>query len=647
MTTIEYFNQLAKLLALEKEEELKQYQEKIVLTPLHERQKKGWCWYPIHIKNIEISTGETYQISIENTKPHDNPSAFQVGDSVSLFLNSNQKGNDKNQIAGVIAYLFKNEMRISFNIDDLPDWIDETPLGLDLLYDGASLKEMENILQIIPKAKNDRLEELTQILLGQKPATFDTQIPDFFKNAYSKLNPSQNKAIELVLSAKDVAIIHGPPGTGKTTTLIDAIKLTLHNEKQVLVTAPSNTAVDVLTERLIAKGLKVIRIGHPARIDEKLIDSSLDGQIAMHPDYRSVRKLRKQGEEYQKMAMKYKRKFGADEREQRFLLLKEAKQLKRDAENLEKYIVESLLNQAQVITATLVGSVNKFIRHRRFSTVFIDEAAQALEPATWIPISKADRVILAGDHCQLPPTVKNYEAAKQGLEKTLFEKLMNEKNISQMLKIQYRMNEMIMEFSNREFYNGELEADESVKHHTLLDNDKVLSMPFEFIDIAGCGFEEKTNPETKSRYNPEEANILAKHLLNLLVYIQNIQPEIFTDDFSIGIISPYKAQVQYLRNLLYTDPDISQYKKWLDIQSIDGFQGQERNIIYISLVRSNENAEIGFLQDTRRLNVALTRAKQKLVVIGDSATLAGHRFYDHFLDYITEIDVHTTAWELM
>ncbi|TAG85858.1 MAG: IGHMBP2 family helicase, partial [Bacteroidetes bacterium] len=619
--------------------------EKIVLTPLHERQKKGWCWYPIHIKHIEISTGETYQISLENLKPTDQYSAFQVGNSVSLFLNSQQKHDDKHQISGVIAYLFKNEMRISFNIDDLPDWIDESPLGVDLLYDGASLKEMENILQLVPKAKNDRLEELTEILLGQKKANFHTQIPDYYH--LSSLNESQNEAIKLVLSAQDVAIIHGPPGTGKTTTLVDAIKLTLQNEKQVLVTAPSNTAVDVLTERLLAKGLKVLRIGHPARIDEALMDSSLDGQIAMHPDYRSVRKLRKQGEEFQKMAMKYKRKFGQAEREQRFLLLKEAKQVKRDAENLEKYIVESLLNQAQVITATLVGSVNKFIRFRKFSTVFIDEAAQALEPATWIPISKAERVIFAGDHCQLPPTVKNFEAAKQGLEKTLFEKLMPEKSISQMLKTQYRMNETIMEFSNRQFYHGELKADESVKNHCLLENDEILSLPFEFIDTAGCGFEEQTNSETKSRSNPEEAEILSKHLLNLLVYIQNISPELFTDSFSIGIISPYKAQVEVLRNLLYADADISQYKKWLDIQSIDGFQGQERNIIYISLVRSNENAEIGFLQDTRRLNVALTRAKQKLIVVGDSATLAGHKFYDDFLDYVTEKNAHKTAWELM
>ncbi len=645
MTTNDYFSQLAVLLDLERQEELRQYQEKIVLTPLHERQKKGWCWYPIHIKHIEISTGETYQISIENLRPSDHSSAFQVGGSVSLFLNSQQKSNEKNQISGVISYLFRNEMRISFNIDDLPDWIDETPLGVDLLYDGASFKEMETILHLIPKAKNDRLEELTEILLKQKPANFHSQIPDYYH--LSTLNESQNNAIRLVLAAKDVAIIHGPPGTGKTTTLVDAIKLTLQSEKQVLVTAPSNTAVDVLTERLIAKGLKVLRIGHPARIDENLLDSSLDGQIARHPDYRNVRKLRKQGEEYQKMAMKYKRKFGAAEREQRFLLIKEAKQVKRDAETLEKYIVESLLNQAQVITATLVGSVNKFIRHRRFSTVFIDEAAQALEPATWIPISKAERVIFAGDHCQLPPTVKNYEAAKQGLEKTLFEKLMSEKSINQMLKTQYRMNEIIMEFSNRQFYHGELKADESVKNHCLLENDAVLSSPFEFIDTAGCGFEEKVNPETKSRSNPEEADILAKHLLHLLAYIQNVSPQLFTDDFSIGIISPYKAQVELLRNILYADADILPYKKWLDIQSIDGFQGQERNIIYISLVRSNENSEIGFLQDTRRLNVALTRAKQKLIVIGDSATLAGHKFYDDFLDYVTEKNVHKTAWELM
>jgi superfamily I DNA and/or RNA helicase len=644
MTTLEYFKNLAHLLKIEKEEEIKQFNEKIVMTPLHERQKKGWCWYPVCVKNAEIGTGETYQISIENIQPTQT-TAFQVGDTVSLFYQSNEKSQKKSSISGIITYLYKNEMRIACNIDDLPDWIDESPLGVDLLFDMASMKEMENILEQVPKAEKNRLAELTQILLSQKEPDFYTDIPHYFH--LETLNSSQNKALQLVLKAKDVAIIHGPPGTGKTTTLVEAIKMTLQNEKQVLVVAPSNTAVDVLTERLLDKKLKVVRIGHPARIDENLVHSSLDAQIAMHPDYRSVKKMKRQSEEYYKLASKYKRNFGAKEREQKQLLLQEARQTKRDAENLEKYIIDSILNEAQVITATLVGSVHKFIRLKKFTTVFIDEAAQALEPATWIPISKAERIILAGDHCQLPPTVKSLEAAKQGLSKTLFEKLIiHHPKISQMLQTQYRMSEDIMNFSNQEFYGGNLLADESVKNNCLLQNDEFLGKSVEFWDTAGAGFEEKINEENKSKFNPEEAEILAKHLTNLLAYIQHVKPELFTEDFSIGIISPYKAQVNFLRNLLLEHPDIAPYKNWIDIESIDGFQGQERNVIYISLVRSNENQEIGFLADTRRLNVALTRAKQKLVVIGDSATIGNHIFYQNFLKYIDKINAYKTAWEI-
>ena len=444
-----------------------------------------------------------------------------------------------------------------------------------------------------------------------------------------------------------MAIIHGPPGTGKTTTIVDAIKLTLQNEKQVLVTAPSNTAVDLLTERLAKKGLKVLRIGNPARMDEDLIHHSLEGQIAEHADYRFLKKLRKDATEFRKMAGKYKRNFGKDEREQRRLLYAEASKALEDAHNLEKYIVDSIINDAQVITATLVGSVNRYIRFRRFSTVFIDEAAQALEPACWIPICKADRVVMAGDHCQLPPTVKSYEAAKAGLAETLFEKIISKQKVDVMLSTQYRMNEMIMNFSNKEFYHDELKAADSVKSHILSDKDLSLSQPFEFIDTAGCGFEEKINPETQSRLNPEEAHLLRKHLKSLLDSIAHQEPFLFNENFSVGIISPYNAQVAYLQENLLMHPYIVDYQRYIEINSVDGFQGQEREVIYISLVRSNEKGQIGFLSDTRRMNVALTRARKKLVVIGDSATLANHDFYKDFLDYVEKTNSYKSAWEWM
>lgn len=636
-----YFAHLLRLLEMEMQEDLRQYRQQVKETPLHERKKKGLTWYPVTITASEIGAGEQLSVSLERTKQLDEPSRFQVGDSVALFQNLPNE-NTKNSLNGVITALWRNNMRISFATDDLPDWVDEGNLGIDWLFDTASYKEMELALKRAAEAGNTLSGRLREILLGEKQAEFEQELPAYLE--VKSLNPSQNKAIKQVLAAHSLAIIHGPPGTGKTTTLTEAIKLTLQQEKQVLVTAPSNAAVDLLTEKLLQKGLRVLRIGNPARIDENLINHTLDGQVVQHPEGKNLRKLRRDADEFRRMAHKYKRNFGKDEREQRKLLFAEAHKMLDDAKRIEQYIAESVLNKAQVITATLVGAANQAIRNRRFRTVFIDEAVQALEPACWIPILKAERVIFAGDHCQLPPTVKSYEAAKAGLAETLFEKVIRQQKADVMLQTQYRMNEKIMNFSNRQFYKGELEAHKSVKTHTLKEKDEMLSQAVEFIDLAGCGFEEKTNAEA-SKYNPEEADLLIRHLIQLLQYIQNISPEVFTEVFSIGVISPYSAQVNYLTETIRQHPDLQEYQSFIQINSIDGFQGQEKDVIYISLVRSNEKGEIGFLSDTRRMNVALTRARKKLVVLGDSATLASHPFYQSFLNYIEEIQAYKSAWD--
>ncbi|MCU0445466.1 MAG: AAA domain-containing protein [Microscillaceae bacterium] len=640
---------LLQLIEIEKQEALRQYQNQIVMTPLSERKKKGLSWYPIQVNHAEIGAGENFYLSIERKTQLDQNSAFQVGDSVSLFHNSEQKAKNP-AIPGVITALWRNAMRVSFNIEELPEWIDYGNLGIDFLLDTASFQEMETAVNQVIKAENTRLAQLREILTGKQKADFrpENEIPTYYEIA--TLNTSQNAAIRNVLAAKDIAIIHGPPGTGKTTTMVEAIKLTLQTEKQVLVTAPSNTAVDLLSERLVKKGVKVLRIGNPARIDEELMSLSLEAQIAQHPDYKHLKSLRRQAEEFRKMASKYKRHFGPAEREQRKLLYAEATQRLNEATILEKYIVESLLNQAQVITATLVGSVNKYIRFRKFSTVFIDEAAQALEPACWIPIAKAERVVMAGDHCQLPPTIKSYEAAQAGLSQTLFEKIIQNQAADVMLKTQYRMNELIMNFSNQQFYHNQLQAAESVKNHTLFNpppsGELEGALAFEFIDTAGCGFEEKMNTETQSRYNPEEAELLIKHLSRLLHYLRDVEPSVLANNFSVGVISPYSAQVSHLQEFLLQHPDIEEFKSFININSIDGFQGQEREVIYISLVRSNDKGQIGFLSDTRRMNVALTRARKKLVVIGDSATLGQNPFYLSFLDYVEQIGAYKSAWEL-
>ncbi len=648
---METFKKLRQLLELEQEEGLRQYKNLMLLTPLKQRREKGLTWYPIKINSQEIGSGESFYISLERLSHLNQNHAFQVGDSISLFQQS-EKHQKIPSISGVIAAVWKNNMRIAFSIDELPEWINYDNLGVDVLFDTVSFREMDEALQKVMLAHGDRLYELRQILTGKQPAAFSPiTSPEVFSLPRPQLNPSQNEALLNILAAKDVALVHGPPGTGKTTTLVEAVKLTLQNEKQVLVTAPSNTAVDLLTFKLLEKGLNVLRIGNPARFQEELGVISLEGQIAQHPDYKYLKKLRRDSEELHKMAGKYKRMFGREEREQRRLLYTEATRMREESRTLEKYIVDDLLKKTQVITATLVGAVNKYIRYKKFSTVFIDEAAQALEPATWIPISKAERVIFAGDHHQLPPTVKSYQAAQEGLSETLFEKVMqSQPQSATLLRTQYRMHEKIMGFSNQQFYGGKLIADESVRQHSLAQHpdDTVLSTAFEFIDTAGCSFEEKTNEETKSRYNPQEADLLLEHFAQFIAHLQITNPRLLEEDFSVGIVSPYQAQVEYLQNKIKTEyAELVAIVPNLSVHSVDGFQGQERDMMYISMVRSNEKGQIGFLGDQRRMNVALTRARKKLVVVGDSATLGQHGFYQDFLNYVEQRASYRSAWELM
>ncbi|WP_020529485.1 AAA domain-containing protein [Flexithrix dorotheae] len=640
---MEELNKLKGLLSLERDEDLNQYRKSMLETPLGERKKKGLTWYPVEVKDIGIGLGEKLFVSIERTTHLGENHNFQVGGMVSLFNNSNNKEKGDN-LPGVIASVWRNAMRIYLNVDEVPDWIEYGTIGVDVLFDSATYKEMDYALQKVISAKEGRLFELRNILLGKEPAEFH-EIENEATNPL--LNESQNRAVNKILKAQDVAIIHGPPGTGKTTTIVAAIQEVLKIENQVLVTAPSNTAVDLLTEKLAEKGVNVLRIGNPARVNEDLMQYSLEARITNHDDYRFLKKLRKNAEELRKMGFKYKRKFGKAEREQRKLLFAESRKMLDEATYLEKFIVDSLVNEAQVITATLVGTVNKFIRHKTFSTVFIDEAGQALEPACWIPIIKSERVVFAGDHQQLPPTVKSFEAEKEGLGITLFEKCIKRQKVDVMLQTQYRMNEQIMEFSSQQFYSGGLLADKTVKNHLLVENkeDYLLSQPVEFIDTAGCGFDEEAKEESQSKFNSEEANLMLKHLRNLLLHINSTYQEIMDETFSVGLISPYKAQVQYIREKFNEDIDLKVFSDFVDINSIDGFQGQERDIIYISLVRSNEKNVIGFLNDIRRLNVALTRARKKLVVIGDSSTLSNHNFYNSFLAYIDKIDAYKSAWE--
>lgn len=625
------------LLKQEKEEELAQYQMKMSGSSFVQRRKEGLCWYPVKIEKTSYDAGERLMVRISRPKEHIEAHLFQSGKPLRLFSNAANNA-EEDFINGVVNHVKDQEMLITLNSDDLPDWIYRGHLGVHLLFDENSYREMEFALAHVITSKDNRINQLKNILLGEIDAKFDSRPPV----SIPQLNKSQNQALNLVRNAQDVAIIHGPPGTGKTTTLVEVIQHILKEEEQVLVCAPSNTAVDLLVEKLSEKHVEVVRIGNPARVTEDILSHTLDVRIAHHTYYKDLKVVRKKAEEFRNMAQKYKRNFGHNEREQRKLLYAEADKLRDEADQLSFFISNDILSKAQVIACTLVGANSYILKGKRYKTVFIDEAAQALEPASWIPIIKAERVVFAGDHCQLPPTIKSFEAAKAGLSTTLFEKAIKRNHADVMLLEQYRMNIPIMTFPSRQFYSDELIANEHVAEWKIFPED----LPVEFIDTAGCGFFEQVDEETRSISNQEEANLVVKHFT---AYAAQLEALNLTDqDFDVGIISPYKAQVSLLQDALIGLETIPQpISQNMSINTVDSFQGQERDIIYISLARSNEKGEIGFLSDIRRMNVAMTRARKKLVIIGDSATICTHPFYDKLIDYVNEIGAYRSAFEWM
>lgn len=633
----EELKKVQSLLKQEKEEELAQYSAKLNESSYVAQRKQGLCWYPVKLERTGFDSGERIIVRISRPKEHKDSHQFQSGKPIRLF--SNTAGLDEEDfINGVVNQVKESEMLITLYCDDLPDWTYSGYLGVQVLFDEVSYREMELTMAFLIETEDKRINELKNILLGSAEAEFTKE------NSHANvpaLNKKQNEALNLVNRACDVAIVHGPPGTGKTTTLVEAILQVLKEEDQVLVCAPSNTATDLLVEKLDGKQVEVLRIGNPARVTEELLSKTLDARIARHPYYKELKTLRKKADEYRILARKYKRNFGPAEREQRRLLFQEAGKLRAEAEQLEFFIANDIISKAQVIASTLVGANNYALKGKKFKTVFIDEAAQALEPASWIPIVKAERVVFAGDHCQLPPTIKSIEAAKSGLNVTLFEKAIRRNKADIMLAEQYRMNHFIMTFPSRIFYSDQLVANHSVSDAKIFPEDLAV----EFIDTAGTGFFEQTDEETFSTYNQEEANLLLRHFTD---YINQLEAmNILKEVMNIGIISPYKAQVSILQEAFKNGIRQEQVSCILSINTVDSFQGQERDVIYISLVRSNEKGEIGFLSDIRRMNVAMTRARRKLVIIGDSSTICSHSFYNKFIDYVNEIGAYRSAFEFM
>lgn len=629
-----YFGRLQELLKIEREEDQQSYQKLINSTSVAERRANGLSWYPVIIRGTEISKGDYITVEVERPTHQDINHQLRFGASASLFSNHDPQ-NDK--IEGTISFAGGNRLKIALRTDDLPDWASDGKIGVDLLFDDNSYDEMQRALKVAA-LESEKENRLINVLTGKSKPTFYTEYESF---PASKLNERQQDAVNKIVSANELAIIHGPPGTGKTTTLIQAIKALIKKDhQQILVVAPSNTAVDLLSEKLSDEGLNVLRIGNPARISEKLQSLSMDSKMADHTAMKNIKRLKKQASEYKDLAHKYKRNFGKSERDQRKALFDEAYKIMKEVVASEEYIMDDLLNKAQVITATLVGAAHYSVRSRTYHTVVIDEAGQALEPACWIPILKAQKVVLAGDHCQLPPTIKSDEAARSGFNTTLLEKCVElHPEAVVLLEEQYRMNKLIMKFPSKVFYKNVLKAHESVADHLLILEDTALH----FIDTAGCGFDEKQ--EGTSTSNPEEAAFLFRHLTAAVTQLANhYQVENFP---SIAIISPYKEQIYQLREQLANTPELQPYTTSITINTIDSFQGQERDVVYISMTRSNTEGSIGFLSDIRRMNVAMTRARKKLVVIGDSATLSQFPFYDDFIVMTQEEGVYKSAWEYL
>ena len=623
----EYLEHLRKLLKLEEQEERMQYELFLKDTTFEQRRFAGVAWFPLRIKETGIGLGGYPYVVVERTTHLSYEHKLAGGRPAELF----SAGAEGGVASGTIHYLRENELKIILASNKQPEWLHAGKLGIQLGFDTHSYQVMDGALNTAINAKSNRLQELREVLHGSARARFTKEEIQELPNY---LNQSQRAAVAHVVRAQDVALVHGPPGTGKTTTLVAAIGQ-LIKEGKVLVCAPSNSAADLLTERLAGAGIRVVRMGNLARIDDEILSHTLEHQVERHQDAGLVKKLRKEAAEYKRQASAYKRNFGREERQQRIALKKEAKDIDRHADSVESYLIDNVLEGAQAVVTTLVGSNNKYLEGQQYSALVVDEAAQALEPATWIPVAKANKVVLAGDPYQLPPTIRSLPAAKAGLAVTLLERALPHLKEGVLLQTQYRMNKEIMSWSNTYFYNGRLQAHDTVEDRHF-EGDEA---PIVFIDTAGAGYLEVLNQESRSYYNPPEAEVLAHHLKGLISKGNKAEP------LSIGVIAPYRQQIRYLEEALPTLVELPE--AWsLTINTIDSFQGQERDVMYISFTRSNHQGEIGFLSDYRRTNVAMTRARLKLIMIGDSATLASDAFYAGMIAHVEAEGSFVSVWEL-
>lgn len=609
------------LLQMEYEYEKETYRQQSERVGIHRKIQQGLCWYPVIPGKSYYNSLDQLVIEIERRDDKEIEHNFEYGRPVCFFTTNGTGSPRYLNFSGIISYVQDDRMVVVLPtpsaLFDLQDVNSE--LGVQLYFDETSYKTMFSALSGAMKAKNNQLAHLRDVLLGKTPASERKLFPVRFP----WLNTTQEEAVNHVLAAKEVSIVHGPPGTGKTTTLVEAIYETLHRENQVMVSAQSNTAVDWISEKLVDRGINVLRIGNPTRVNDKMLSFTYERRFESHPDFSELWGIRKAIREIQSS---FRKKSHSEKETARNRLSR----LRFRATELEVQIDTDLFSEARVIACTLVGSANRVLTNHTFTTLFIDEAAQALEAACWIAIGKADRVILAGDHHQLPPTIKCIEAARGGLDHTLMQKVaIHKPETVSLLKIQYRMHEDIMRFSSHWFYRDELKAAPEVSHRGILTYDT----PVVWFDTADCDFDEDQLSESMSRINKQEAVLLVEQLQ---AYIEKITKErVLDESIDFGLISPYKSQVQYIRGLIKRNAFFKPFRKLITVHTVDGFQGQERDVIMISLVRANDQGSIGFLNDLRRMNVAITRARMKLVILGDASTLTKHAFYRELYKYIT------------
>ena len=588
--------------------------------------KRGDAWWPLSVGKAYYNSLNQYCVEVTRREDDDTDHNFEYGRPVSFFKAQQSAAGMSsitylNDIRGCsVSYVDADRMVIIIGSEDAVQSLRLAAtdgLGVQLSFDETSYRIMSDALSRVISARGTRLAYLRDLFYTDLPLQRFTFAPI----SVPWLNPAQEHAVNEVLRAKDVSIVHGPPGTGKTTTLVEAIVECLRRENQVMVCAQSNMAVDWISEKLVDRGVPVLRIGNPTRVNDKMLSFTYERQFESHPDYPQLWSLRKAIRE-----LRHHRKRGDRSFHDKL------DRLRSRATEIEMSINQQLFGEARVIASTLVGSANRILEGQKYATLFIDEAAQALEAACWIPIRRATRVVFAGDHCQLPPTVKSYEALREGLGVTLMERIVRQKpDAVTLLTTQYRMNEDIMRFSSEWFYHGKVESAPDVRHRSVLDYD----IPMLWIDTADMSCREEFVGESYGRINKTEARLT---LAALQLYFDKVGRErILSERIDVGIISPYRAQVQFLRHLTKADPWFKPYRHLITVNTVDGFQGQERDIILISLVRANDEGQIGFLRDLRRMNVAITRARMKLIILGDAPTMTRHPFYKRLYEYIDNL----------